>query len=99
MEFEGEYLFDKKWNGKGYDKDGNEIYKLINGKGINREYDHDSEILKYEGEYLNGKRNGKGKEFFHGKLIFDGIFLDGNRKKGKEFNKNGEIIFEGEYSN
>ena len=33
LEFEGEYLFDKKWNGKGYDVHGNIIYELINGNG------------------------------------------------------------------
>ena len=34
LKFEGEYLFDKKWNGKGYDKNGNIIYELNNGNGI-----------------------------------------------------------------
>ena len=31
LEFEGEYLFNKKWNGKGYDENGNILYELING--------------------------------------------------------------------
>ena len=33
LKFKGEYLYDKKWNGKGYDKYGNIIYELINGNG------------------------------------------------------------------
>ena len=31
LEFEGEYRYDKKWNEKGYDENGNIIYELING--------------------------------------------------------------------
>ena len=38
IEFEGEYLYDKKWNGKGYDENGNIIYQLINGNGKVKEY-------------------------------------------------------------
>ena len=34
LRFEGEYLNGKKWNGKGYDNNGNEIYQLVNGKGL-----------------------------------------------------------------
>ena len=55
MEYEGEYLFDKKFNGKGYDENGNIIYELINGNGKVKEY-YNSGALKFEGEYLNGKR-------------------------------------------
>ena len=61
MEYEGEYLYNKKWNGKGYDEKGNLIYELNNGKGNVKEYDHEDK-LEFEGEYLNGKKNGKGKE-------------------------------------
>ena len=50
------------WNGKGYDNEGNVIYKLENGKGIVKECDNFGEI-KFEGEYLHGKRNGKGQEY------------------------------------
>ena len=31
--YEGEYFYDKEWNGIGYDINGNKAYKLINGKG------------------------------------------------------------------
>ena len=33
MEYAGEYLFNKKLNGKGYDENANIIYELINGNG------------------------------------------------------------------
>ena len=75
-------------------------YKIIeNGKG--REYKLNTNILIFEGEYLNLKRNGKGKEFdSNGKLIFKGDYLNGKRNgKGKEFDDDGELKFEGEYKN
>ena len=37
LEFEGEYLHDKKWNGKWYDESGNLIYELNNGNGKGKE--------------------------------------------------------------
>jgi len=97
--FEGEYLFNKSRNGKGYDKNGNIIYELKNGNGYVKEYDYLG-ILKFEGEYLNGKRNGKGKEYdYEGKLEFEGEYLNGERKgKGKKY-YNGMLEFEGEYLN
>ena len=36
--------------------------------------------LKFEGEYVNGERNGKGKEYFKNELIFEGEYL--NEKNG-----------------
>ena len=35
--------------------------------------------LLFEGEYLNGKRNGKGKEYWNGELEFEGEYLNGER--------------------
>ena len=78
LEYEGEYLFDKKWNGKGYNENGNIIYELKNGNGKVKEY-FDYKYLRFDGEYLNGKRNGKGKEYFGTILIFDGEYLNGKR--------------------
>ena len=38
--------------------------------------------LEFEGEYLNGERNGKGKEYdYKGDLKFEGEFLDDERKE------------------
>ena len=53
-------------------------------------------IIIFEGEYLNGKRNGKGKEYNDSKLKFEGEYLNGNRWIGKEYNyDNGQLEFEG----
>ena len=38
LEYEGEYLYNRKFNGKGYDSNGNEIYVLNNGNGKVKEY-------------------------------------------------------------
>ena len=58
-------------------------------------------LLKFEGEYLNGKRNGKGIEYWiDGDLIFEGEYLDGIIWNGKGKGKYGfNSIFEGEYLN
>ena len=49
----------------------NKFCELKNGKGHVKEYD-DYGNIKFEGEYLNGKRNGKGKEYYkNGKLMFE----------------------------
>ena len=92
--FEGEYLKGKKWNGKGY-HDNNIIYELINGKGYIQEYDSNG-CLEYEGEYLNGERNGKGKLYDreYGFLKFEGEFLNGKKWTGKGYDKDNNILYE-----
>ena len=52
--------------------------------------------LIFEGEYLNGKKHGKGKEYYYnGKLKFEGEFLNGN-----QWNWNNKILLsEKEYLN
>ena len=39
--------------------------------------------LEYEGEWSNGKRHGKGKEYKYGKIIFEGEYLNGEIWKRK----------------
>ena len=70
-----------------------------NKKG--KKYDIINDYLEFEGEYLNGKRNGKGKEYnSKGKLKFEGEYLNGKRNgKGKEYYLNGRLMFEGDYIN
>ena len=65
------------------------------------EYDSDDNGLIYEGEYLNGKKNGKGKEYdYKCQLRFEGEYLNGKRNgKGKEYDGCGRLVFEGEYLN
>ena len=45
--------------------------------------------------YLNGKRNGKGKEYYNnGEIKFDGEFKLGKKWSGKWYDKNHNIIYE-----
>ena len=50
------------------------IYEL---NGFRKEYYGYNDTLIFEGEHLNGKRNGKGKEYKYGKIIFEGEYLNG----------------------
>ena len=64
-----------------------EIYKEISGKylikdknGNDKVYTLDTKRLLFEGKYLNGKKNGIGKDFdFMGDIIFEGQYIDGIR--------------------
>jgi antitoxin component YwqK of YwqJK toxin-antitoxin module len=119
IKFEGEYLNNKRYNGKLYDINGNIECEIKYGKGFGKDYYYNG-ILKYEGDYylngkgkeyneydilifegehLNGKRNGKGKEYFCGELVFDGEYLYGKKHgKAKEYDKyKNKLLFEGEY--
>ena len=53
----------KMYEGKMYDKK-RKIYELKKGKGIITEYNDYCEIIIFEGEYLNGVKHGKGKEYY-----------------------------------
>ena len=101
IKFRGEYKNDKKWNGIGFNKKNKMIYKLKNGKGYVYEYDDIFEKIRFKGNYINGERNGNGKEYekFNGKkLLFEGEYKDGQRNgKGKEYYNNAFIKYEGEY--
>ena len=39
--------------------------------------------MKFDGEYLKGKINGKGKEYYDNILIFEGEYLNDERWNGK----------------
>ena len=98
---EGEYLKGKKLNVKGYNNKKEIVYELKNGKGFIKEYYYDGK-LTFEGEYLNGEKNGIGKEYsiFNDKLVFEGEYLNGEKNGiGKEYDGNGKVTFEGEYLN
>jgi antitoxin component YwqK of YwqJK toxin-antitoxin module len=83
--FKGEYFNLKKWSGVGYNITGNKEFEIKYGKDKLKEYNRENNILLFEGEYLNGKRNGIGKEFYNnGKIKFEGEYLNGKRNgKGK----------------
>ena len=94
IRFDGEMLNDKKWNGIGYNYNGNKAFEIKEGKGFVMEYDYYYGNKIFEGEYINGVRNGKGKEYYeNGKLLFEGEYLYGKRDgNGKEFLLNGEVL-------
>ena len=100
LKFEGEYLDGKRWNGNGYGTHNDIIYTLKDGKGMVKDYNDFDGSLIYEQEYVDGKRNGKGKEYNgNGTLSFEGEYLYGKRNgKGKEYSYSGQLRFEGEYS-
>ena len=56
----------------------NIIYEInYSNDGIVKEYDFDGK-LEFEGEYLNGEKNGKGKEYEdNGILKCEGKYLNG----------------------
>jgi len=38
--------------------------------------------LEFEGEYLNGEKNGNGKEYnYNGKLVFEGEYINGKKNR------------------
>ena len=76
-------------------------YRMIEKNGICKEYTLKENKLIFEGEFKNGKKNGKGKEYIMGILFFEGTYLNGKRSgKGKEYYKyDGKLKFEGEYLN
>ena len=53
-------------------------YKIIDNNKFGREYLLNTNKKIFEGEYLNKKRNGKGKEYhYNGRLKFKGEFING----------------------
>ena len=96
IKYEGEFLKGEKWNIKRYDKNGNVLYEIENGKGCIKEYDS-YDTLIFEGEYSDGFINGKGKENdYYGELRFEGEYLYVKKIKGKEY-INRKLEYEGEY--
>ena len=54
----------------------------------------ENDTLIYEGEYLNGKRNGKGKEYYsNGELKVEGEYINGKRWNGKGYNNDGHLEY------
>ena len=106
--FEGEYKNGKRYEGMEYWNyyDG-DIYTHFegvckqNGKTEGKIYTDYGNVL-FEGEFLNGKKDGIGKEYNHkGLLIFEGEYLDDYRWNGKEkeYNDDGTIKCENKYLN
>ena len=57
---------------------------------------HKIKVFKeFEGDYLNGQRNGKGKEYYNnGKLKFEGEYLKGKKWNGIGYDINNHKVYE-----
>ena len=67
-----------------------------------REFISCTDEIIFEGEYLNGEKNGNGREYDgDGNVLFEGEYLNGKRNgKGNEyFIEEQKLKFEGEYLN
>ena len=77
-------------------------YIIYETKKFGKEYNGCNDKLLYEGEYLKGEKNGKGRHYdLFGNLVFEGFYLNGKRWRGKncEYNRDGQLLFEVEYLN
>ena len=65
-----------------------------------KEFDMEGNLI-YEGDFSNGKRNGKGREILNNNVNFEGEFKDGIKWNGNanEYNKKGNLLFNGVYQN
>ena len=71
IKFEKVFINEKLMNIKEYDINNNLINEFKDGNGYIKEYDNYGKLI-FEGEYKNGERNGKGKEYISNYLIFEG---------------------------
>ena len=70
-----------------YDISGNTILEFKNGNGKGKEYNDEGKLI-FEGEYLNGEKNGRGKEYYIRSSDEEIMIFDGEYKNGK---KNGNV--------
>ena len=92
--FEGEFYENKKMNGHGKE--------YLNQDNDDENTDNNNLIKIYEGEYHNGKKNGKGKIFnAKGQIFSEGIFLNDNLYEGiiKAYSEKGKLEKESEIKN
>ena len=92
--FKEEYKDGNWWTGKVYEYKDNNIYEINNGKGYLK-YMAYWGSKNFEGEYLNGKKNGKGKEYnCDNTIIFEGDYFNDKKWNGKGYDKNNNTIYE-----
>ena len=104
IKFEGEYLNGKRWNGKIYKYNykikectpllGFNYFEIKNGKGKIKDYYANGEI-KFEGQYLNGLKNGNGKEYYKSKDFETNRCVYANNNNNICYYK-GKLEYEGE---
>ena len=67
------------------------IIRIMEKNGFGKEYTLDKNRLIFEGEFKNGKKNGKGTEYFVDGIeqkLFEGTYLNGKRHgKGIEYHR------------
>ena len=74
-----------------YKKESNRML-ILEKNGHGKEYKLYSDILLFEGEYKNRRRNGRGKEYDeNGKLKFEGEFFNGKIIEGTGYDDKGII--------
>ena len=95
------FKYNKQWKKKllpdeiEYYKKSSYRYVIIKENGIGEEYILNTNILIYKGEYLKGKRNGKGKEFYAKRnLKFEGEFSNGIKIRGQGYDIRDNIILQ-----
>ena len=68
-------------------------YRIIDKDGKGKEYNLDTNKLIFEGEYINNKKNGFGKEYYYnGNIKFEGEYLNGKIISGIEYDYTNYII-------
>ena len=91
--FNEEYKNGLRWTGTIFNGDYS-FSELKNGKGYIKYINSDGYIV-YEAQYLNGKRNGKGKEYDgYGALRFEGEYKNGKKWNGKGYDSSKNVIYE-----
>ena len=65
------------------------ICRTLKEDGYGEEYIVNTNKLIFKGKYLNGKKNGKGKEYYEsGRIKFDGEYLNDKKLSGIGYNEN-----------
>ena len=58
----------------------NSIESNYQREGEGEEYDNDGDSLLYKGSFKNGKRNGQGKLYQYGNIVYDGEWIEGMQR-------------------
>ena len=67
--------------------------KIGKRNGFGKVYKLDKKILLFEGEYLNGRKSGKGKEYYeNGNIKFEGEYLNGKKLEGIGYDEKGNEV-------
>ena len=67
-------------------------------EGLNTQYPEEKDGAEFTGNFVEGKRDGKGKLDYANKDNFDGTWANGMKKNGTYTWNNGDV-FEGEFKN